>query len=122
MDGRTEMKKFMAVYLGTEAALAEWKKMDEQTKKEREKAAMAAWMKWGETNAKSIVDNGGPLGKTKRIDNSGASDIKNAMTGYTIVQADSHDAAAKLFANHPHFTMFPGAGVEVMEILPISGM
>ena len=116
------MKKFMAVYLGTEANLAEWKKMDEQTKKQREKAAMDAWMKWGETNAKSIVDNGGPLGKTKRVDKNGVSDIKNEMTGYTVVRAESHEAAAKMFVNHPHFTLFPGAGVEVMEILPIPEM
>ncbi len=116
------MKKFMAVYLGTEANLAEWKNMDAQKKKEREKAAMAAWMKWGETHAKSIVDNGGPLGKTKAIGKNGVSDVKNAMTGYTVVQAESHEAAAKMFVNHPHFTLFPGAGVEVMEILPIPEM
>ena len=116
------MKNFMAVYLGTEAALADWRTLDEQTKKQREKAAMEAWMKWGETNAKSIVDNGGPLGKTKRIDKGGVSDTKNQLTGYTVVKAESHEAAAKLFVNHPHFTLFPGAGVEVMEILPIPGM
>jgi hypothetical protein len=41
------------------------------------------------------------------------------MTAYTVVQAESHEAAAKLFANHPHFTVFPGDGIEVMECLPI---
>jgi hypothetical protein len=30
-------------------------------------------------------------------------------------------AAAKLFEGHPHFTIFPGDGVEVMEVLPIPG-
>jgi hypothetical protein len=41
------------------------------------------------------------------------------MGAYTVVQADSQEAAAKLFQNHPHFTMFPGEGVEVMECLPM---
>jgi len=37
------------------------------------------------------------------------------------VQADSQVAAAKLFENHPHFTIFPGDSVEVMECLQIPG-
>ena len=30
-------------------------------------------------------------------------------------------AAAKLFENHPHFTIFPGESVEIMPVLPIPG-
>jgi hypothetical protein len=41
------------------------------------------------------------------------------LAGFTIVQAESHEAAAKLFEGHPHFTIMPGEGVEVMEIMPI---
>ena len=48
-------------------------------------------------------------------------DIKNVMTGYVIIQAESHEAAAKLFENHPHFTIFPGDSVEIMECLPLPG-
>jgi hypothetical protein len=43
------------------------------------------------------------------------------MTGYVIVQAESHEAAARMFENHPHFTIFPGDSVEIMECLPIPG-
>ena len=49
----------------------------------------------------------------------GIEDISNLMSAYTIVRADLHDAAAKLFENHPHFTIFPGDSVEVMPVLPI---
>jgi hypothetical protein len=38
-----------------------------------------------------------------------------------VVQAESHDAAARMFTNHPHFTIFPGEAVEIMECLPIPG-
>jgi hypothetical protein len=41
------------------------------------------------------------------------------MSAYALVQAESHEAAAKLFEGHPHFTIFPGDGVEVMQVMPI---
>ena len=115
------MKKFMAVYMGSMSgtAMAQWKALDEKTRKERESAGMSAWMKWGEENARRIVDQGSPLGKTKRVDAEGVSDTKNLMTGYTIVEAESHEAAAKMFLEHPHFKLFPGEAVEIMECLPM---
>jgi len=117
------MKKFMAVYIGTAAAFEKYqaKFRDPEKRKAQEKAGMEAWMNWGTTHAQSIVDTGAPLGKTKRISAEGISDIRNNLTGYTIVQAESHEAAAKLFENHPHFTIFPGDSVEVMESLPLPG-
>ena len=70
----------------------------------------------------SIVDGGAPLGKTRRVDANGAKDAKNGIGGYSIIQADSHDAAAKMFGkDHPHLQM-PGAWVEVVEIMPVPGM
>ena len=116
------MKKFIAVYLGTSSALEKWKAMDEETRKQKEKQGVEAWRQWAMDNAKSIVDMGNPLGKTKRISAQGISDTRNDLTAYTIVQADSYEAAARLFENHPHFTIFPGESVEVMECLPIPGM
>jgi hypothetical protein len=115
------MKKFMAIYVGTEAALerAQWNTMDEEKRKAREAKGFKAWMDWGVTHAGVIVDQGGPLGKTKRASPEGIDDIKNVMAGYVIVQAESHEAAAKLFENHPHFSIFPGDSVEIMECLPI---
>ena len=113
------MKKFLAIYIGTTAALESWKSLPAAEREAKEKQGMQAWMDWGERNAAVIVDNGNPLGKTKRIAGDGISDIHNAMTGYTIIQADSHEAAAKLFEGHPHFTLFPGDSVEVMECLPL---
>ena len=78
-------------------------------------------MDWGAADAAAIVDQGSPLGKTKRASSQGVSDSKNALTGYVIVQAESHEAAARLFESHPHFTIFPGDSVEIMECLPLPG-
>ena len=116
------MKKFLAIYMGSASGIAEWRKLDEAKRKQREAAGMEAWNKWGAVNQKAIVDQGAPLGKTKLISKEGISDTKNEIAAYTIVQAESHEAAAKLFENHPHFTIFPGESVEVMECLPMPKM
>jgi hypothetical protein len=74
-------------------------------------------------NQKSIVDGGAPLGKTKRVDQKGVSDARNDIGGYSVVEADSHDAAAKIFGkDHPHLQMMPGTWIEVTEIMPLPGM
>jgi hypothetical protein len=113
------MKKFMAIYLGSPGAMSKWERLSEAERKERQAAGMKAWSDWGTKHSGSIVEGGGPLGKTKRADAKGVSDVRNDMAAYVIVQADSHEAAAKLFVNHPHFTIFPGEAVEIMECLPI---
>jgi len=116
------MKKFMAIYLGSPEALATWKATEEEMRKKGEKAGMEAWMKWSTDHKSSIVDTGSPLGKTKRVDKNGISDTKNELGAYTVVEAETHEDAAKMFLNHPHFMLFPGEAVEVMECLPIPRM
>ncbi len=51
----------------------------------------------------------------------GIEETSNELGAYMVVRADSHEAAAKLFEQHPHFTFFPGEAVEVMPVLPIPG-
>jgi hypothetical protein len=117
------MKKFLAIYLGSASSpkAAEWHAMDEGKRKTLEASGIKAWGDWMSAHQAAIVESGGPLGKTKRISAQGVSDTKNNMTGYVVVQADSHEAAAKMFERHPHFAHFPGESVEIMECLPIPG-
>jgi hypothetical protein len=117
------MKRFLAIYVGTPSAFEKsgWSKLDEGRRDKLQESGMKAWMAWGETHKAAILDQGSPLGKTKRSSSQGIADIKNAMTGYVIVQAESHAAAAKRFENHPHFAIFPGDSVEIMECLPLPG-
>ena len=113
------MKTFLAVYTGSPAGRAEWEKLDERKRKEREGAGLKAWGDWMATHAAAIVVTGGPLGKTKLANAKGVSDTRNNLTGYVVVKAESHDAAARMFTSHPHFTIFPGDSVEIMECLPM---
>ena len=44
------------------------------------------------------------------------------MGAWALVKANSQEEAAKQFLNLPHFMIFPGERVEVMECLPILEM
>ena len=118
------MKKFLAVFIGTHEARERsgWNSMSEDQRTERQRAGIDAWKQWVQTNKDSIVDGGSPLGKTKRTSLAGVEDARNNITAYTVVEALSHEAAARLFEQHPHFTIFPGDSVEIMECLPIPGV
>ncbi len=116
------MKKFIAIYLGSPEAMEKWANLSEAAKADRQKEGIKTWGSWAEKNSKLIKDVGNPLGKTKKVSPSGISDTKNQMTAYTIVEAETHEEAARLFMNHPHFSIFPGDSIEVMECLPIPGM
>lgn len=119
---KRKMKTYLAVYLGTTAAMKRYEKLPAKTRREREAQGLEAWHEWARKNARSLLDMGAPLGTTKRVDKKGIRTVQNQLTAYTVVRAPSHAAAAKLFRNHPHFTIFPGDSVEIMECLSIPGM
>jgi hypothetical protein len=115
------MKTFLAVYTGTAEGRARFEQeySNPDKRRELEKRGGAAWGSWVASNQAAIADVGGPLGKTKRIGPDGVSDVRNNLGAFTIVRAESHEDAAALFLDHPHFSIFPGDAVEVMEVLPI---
>jgi hypothetical protein len=114
---------FLAIFLGGKSTpqMTAWNALSEAERQARMQRGMAAWHAWVETNKGAIVELGGPLGKTKKADAKGIADVTNVMSGFTIVRADSHEAAAKLFEDHPHFAIFPGESIEIMPVLPIPG-
>ncbi|MBS0337944.1 MAG: hypothetical protein JSS40_14255 [Proteobacteria bacterium] len=117
------MKTFVAVYIGTPQAMERsgWLTMSDSRKQERQREGIEAWERWAEANKDAIVDGGAPLGKTKKVSAAGIEDSRNNLAAYVVVRAATHEAAARLFEGHPHFTIFPGDSVEIMECLPIPG-
>ncbi|RYC27366.1 hypothetical protein EUU22_01170 [Ciceribacter ferrooxidans] len=75
------------------------------------------WVAWEQRNAAFILDRGGMVGKTTRVTKDGVAEGVNPFCGYLIVEAESADAAARLFEDHPHFTVFPGDGVDIMPFV-----
>jgi len=112
---------FLAIFIGNKNSprMTAWNALSEETRHNKMQDGIAAWKAWVEKHQTAIVGMGGPLGKTKKVSEHGIEDISNLASGYTVVRADSHEAAAKLFDKHPHFTVFPGDSVEVMPVLPI---
>ena len=99
------MKKFLVLYRSSVSAADQ---MAAATPEQAE-AGMNAWMDWSERNRDAIVELGSPL--------RGDSDV----SGYSIVQAESTDAAAKLFEDHPHLRMPGDSSIELLEFLPRPG-
>ncbi len=105
------------MYTGTSEKMQSWKPKEGEME-----AAMQAWSKWMTDHAAHIIDQGSPLGVTKRVDKNGVANTHNEVGAWVVVEAESHEAAAKMFEGHPHFTMFPGEAVEIMECLPMPKM
>lgn len=118
------MKIFLAMYMGSSsnASFEKWESLPSDEKLKKESEGMNAWSGWVAKYQNLIVDAGGPLSRTKRVSTTGISDIRNQLAAYTIIKANSHQEAAEMFRDHPHFKIFPGDGVEIMEILPIPSM
>jgi hypothetical protein len=114
---------FLAVFLGSKTSpqWTAWHALPEEERRSKEQRGMAAWKAWAEKYQGAIVEMGGPLGKTKKVDKGGIADVTNPMGAFTVVRAESHEAAAKMFEGHPHFTIFPGESIEIMPVLPIPG-
>jgi hypothetical protein len=114
---------YLAVYLGrkTSPQMLAWNVLPEKQRQAKQQEGIAAWNAWVEKHRAVIVEIGGPLGKTKKVSQAGIEDVSNNIGAFTVVRADSHEAAAKLFDKHPHFTIFPGESIEIMPVLPIPG-
>jgi hypothetical protein len=113
------MKKFLVLY---KASTEAFQQMMKNVTPEQQKAGMDAWMKWSKQAASSIVDMGGPLGKSLKVAKGGvASPVVNDLGGYSIMQAESKEALAASMKDHPHFLM-PESSIEIVELMPIPGM
>lgn len=93
------MKKFVFLYMG-----------------EANSDSMEDWMKWFSTVEGSIVDSGNPFGHGKEVNNGKTSDLghgEGAVTGYSIFNAESMEAAEKLLEG------CPAKVVRIYEAMPM---
>jgi hypothetical protein len=115
------MKNFLVTYLAPASVIDDWKKTEPKKRKEAEEKMQGEWRKWMSVHASMLVDKGAGVGKTKRVTAQGTVDAKNDIMLYAIVEAESHEAAAKTFEGHPHLQI-PQSSIEIMEIHSLSGM
>ena len=116
------MKKYCAIYLGTPAGMEKWKKHGRSDAQAARAAGHEGLDRLGREAQGGDPRHGQPARQDQACRRAqGISERRTPWRRYTIVQAESHEAAAKIFENHPHFTIFPGEAIEIMECLPIPG-
>jgi hypothetical protein len=111
------MKYFTAIYMMPVEGLDAWMQKPEAERKGEEEKMKQDWDMWLKNNA-SAVKNTIALGKTKRVSQSGIEDARNGLMLSSYVEAESLEAAAEIFKNHPHLSI-PGATIEVIETRPM---
>lgn len=108
------MNKFLVLFLAPSAVMEEWMKKPRAERDEAEKKMREEWNVWMAAHSGMIKEtNSG--GKTKRVTSDGISDTKNDIMLYSVIEAESHEEAAKAYEGHPHFGI-PQASIEVMAI------
>lgn len=112
--------RYLAVFTSDKTGLrwAAWRAMTKAQQDETAARGVAAVKAWEEAHRDDILYVGGPLGPTKRISDAGqVTDVVNLLTVFMVVTAPSHEAAVRLFDDHPHMSIFVCDGVEVMPVL-----
>ncbi len=108
------MKKFIAIYHAAPEAMAQ---MSEATP-EQKAEGMKYWLAWKEQVGSAMVDFGAPLMGGVAISPSGdKTGSSKQVSGDSIVQAESAEAAQALFDGHPHLQWHPTASIEVHECI-----
>jgi hypothetical protein len=114
------MKEFMFLYRGGDSTWVT------KTSSDEKQAIMALWAAWLEQLGKNgqLVTGGSPLEyggkrilkKDGVITDIAASEVKELVSGYSIVKAESYEQAVALARGCPIFRT-PGAQVEVRAVL-----
>ena len=86
---------------------------------EAQQASMTAWMNWFGTLGESVVDGGNPFGPALSIASDGTTSDGGAaaLTGYSILSADTLAAAAEKAKGCP--ILGSGGTVEVYETFDV---
>jgi len=107
------MSKFLFLYRGPATPM-------EDFTPEQSAEQMQAWGAWMGKVGSALADPGAPFGARTAVGDNGSSPAPSDQNGYTIVEAESLDAARGLTDGHP----FLGEGkgrftVEIFELVPM---
>ena len=111
------MPHFLAVYTMKPASLRRFRALPKGEQDAVDAIGLPLWAEWETRHAASILNRGGMVGKTLRVSRDGIAPESNDYCGYLIVEAETIDAAALMFEDHPHITVFPGDSVDIMPFL-----
>ena len=107
------MPRFMLVYKGDATD------MSDMTQEEAG-AVMAKWAEWMQKVGPALTDIGTPFGPGSSLVDDGSSGSATSLTGYSIVEAASMDAARSLADGHPYLSEGKGNyAIDLFELMPV---
>ena len=107
------MSKFLFMYRGTAQPM-------EDFTPEQSAEQMQAWGAWMGKLGSALADPGAPFGARTTVSDDGTSPAASDQNGYSIVEADSLEAARGFTDGHPFLTEGKGRfTVEIFELVPM---
>ena len=107
------MPRFMMVYKGEATDVAD---MTEEQAGE----VFAKWAAWMEKVGPALSDVGTPFGPSVSMVDDGTVGQAASLTGFSIVEADSLDAAQGLANGHPYLSEGKGDyAIDIFEMMPV---
>ena len=109
------MAKYLFLYRGPATPMEEFTP-------EQGKAQLDAWNDWMSRVGGALVDAGQPLGARTAVADDGSSPEPSDQNGYSILEAESIDAARAHADKHPFLAEGKGRfSIEIFELLPMPG-
>jgi hypothetical protein len=107
------MTKFMLLYRGEGTPI-------EQMTDDQAAEANQLWTTWMEKHGPSLADGGAPFAARAAVGGDGKDQPPTQLNGYTVVEADSLEAAKGFCDGHPflHGTG-PEFAIDVFELAPM---
>lgn len=107
------MSKYMMVYRG------EATPMEDMTP-EQGAEVLAKWNAWMDKVGPALADVGSPFGPSTSMVDDGTEGTAHSLTGYSIVEADSIDAAKGLADGHPYLSEGKGDyAIDIFELMSV---
>jgi hypothetical protein len=107
------MARFMFLYRGPATS-------PEHFTPEQVEEQMQAWGQWMGRIGSALADGGAPFGARGAVSDDGTTPEPGELNGYSIVEADSVDAARALTENHPFLSDGKGQfTIEIFELTPM---
>jgi len=114
-DSREEphVSKYLYLYRGPATPI-------EDFTPEQSAEQLRAWGEWMARVGSALVDGGAPFAARTAVGDDGSSPTSSDLNGYTIVEADSLDAARALVDGHPFLSEGKGRfSVDIFELAPM---
>ena len=110
------MAKYMIVYKGEATDM-------EDMAPEQVQEVMGKWAAWMEGVGPAMVDMGQPFGPSASMVDDGTEQAADAASGYSVIEADSLEAAKAMTKGHPYLSDQTGKyAIDIYEMMPAPGM